>query len=89
MSGITDILQLSIPIVLTNFFTWFMTRKKERADAKKADLDNVERIISVWRGLAEEMEKKYQEALQKISALEKKVEQCQENHRLRTLKNEK
>lgn len=89
MNGITEILQLSIPIILTNFFTWFMTRKKERADGKRADLDNVERIVSVWRSLAENMEGRYQDALKKIDALEKKVDDCQENHRIRNAKNEK
>ncbi len=55
-------------------------RRKNRADAQGSELDNVDKAVSIWRNLAQDLEKKIEELEGKIKALEdfqvKKCEGC-------------
>ena len=48
---------------VVSFITWFFARRKNDAEAKGTELDNVEKAIAVWREMAESLELKLKESL--------------------------
>jgi hypothetical protein len=54
----------AVPVTIT----WFLARRRNEADATTSELNNVEKAITVWRNLSEEMEHRFKveiEALRK------------------------
>lgn len=45
-----------------SLITWFFARRKTNADAKGAELDNVNKAVAIWREMAEALEKRLDEA---------------------------
>jgi peptidoglycan hydrolase CwlO-like protein len=66
-------------------------RRKNRAEAQHSELDNIDKAISIWRSLAQDLEKKISQLESEIEFLKdgqvKKCENCKyrkyynENHR--------
>lgn len=54
----------------SSLVTWFFSRKKQQAETKASELDNVEKAVEIWRKMAEDL---------KGEILENK----EENHKLR------
>ena len=54
-----DALILALSTGIGSFFsalvTWFFTRRKNNAEAKKSELDNVENAIAIWREMAQQL----------------------------------
>lgn len=46
--------------------TWLLARRKNNADAKSSELDNVEKAITVWRKLSEGMEKRFTHEIEEL-----------------------
>ncbi len=53
---------LSVPASVT----WFLARRKNNADAKSSELDNVEKAIKVWRELSEGMERRFTHEIEEL-----------------------
>lgn len=51
------------------FFGWFFTRKKTNAEAKGAELENVEQAIKIWRETAEKLSKRVDELSAEVDEL--------------------
>lgn len=46
--------------------TWLLARRKNNADAKSGELDNVSKAITVWRELSEGMEHRFKEEIDEL-----------------------
>lgn len=55
MDGLILILSNVANSFLTGFVAWFFARRKNNADAKKSELDNVEDAIAIWREMAQQL----------------------------------
>lgn len=53
------------------FFGWFFGRRKQKADARQSELENVEKAISIWKNLAEEMEVRMKSLQAEVDELRK------------------
>ena len=51
------IITLIVTSIIGPMLTWFLTRRRYSADTKLAELDSVEKAISIWRKLAEDLGK--------------------------------
>lgn len=58
----------------TALTTWWFSRKKQNADVKITELDNVEKAIAIWRTMAEGLVAKFDDLSQKYDELSKEVE---------------
>lgn len=55
-----------LELILTNIlapifaagFTWILARRKFRQEVKQNELENIEKAISIWRGVSESLEEK-------------------------------
>jgi len=56
---------LITPIV-TALSAWFFARRKNNAEAKKSELDNVEKAISIWRKLSEDMDLRFKAEIEEL-----------------------
>lgn len=56
-----EFLVTTIVGVLTGLGGWFTARKKNKAETKITELDVVEKAITVWRHLSEDLQKRYDE----------------------------
>ena len=84
MESITGLLT---PIV-TALAAWFFARRKNNADAKTSELDNVEKAIKIWRTLSQDMEFKFKADIDELRKencdLVKRIEQVtKENESLK------
>jgi septal ring factor EnvC (AmiA/AmiB activator) len=70
-----------IAILASNVITWVMTRRKNRAEAKGSELDNVEKAAKIWRELTEGLTKQFNQEIDELRSrndqLQKKVEEVQ------------
>ena len=55
MDGLILALSTGIGSFLSALAAWFFTRRKNNADAKKSELDNVEDAIAIWREMAQQL----------------------------------
>ena len=51
------------------FFTWLFARKKNNAEAKGSELENVEQAIKIWRETAMELSKRVDELSKEVEEL--------------------
>ncbi len=84
MESITGLLT---PIV-TALAAWFFARRKNNAEAKTSELDNVEKAIKIWRTLSQDMELKFKADIDELRKencdLVKRIEQVtRENESLK------
>lgn len=64
--------------------TWFFTRRKQTADAIRTEIENVEKIATMWRETAERLEKKVELLSKEIEILEQRMDTLHaENQSLR------
>ncbi|WAC40578.1 hypothetical protein [Pedobacter sp. SL55] len=49
--------------------TWFLTRRKQKADVAASELDVVEKAITIWRRMAEDLGKQVEELRNEVHAL--------------------
>lgn len=64
-----------LELILTNIlapifaagFTWILARRKFRQEVKQNELENIEKAISIWRGVSESLEEKLSFAHKEIA----------------------
>ena len=65
--------------------TWVFARRKQTADAVKSELENIEKIATMWRETAEKLEKKVDALSKEIELLETRMDALhRENLELKT-----
>lgn len=62
------ILQYGSPII-TMLLGWLLGLKVQKAQVKTTELENVQQAITIWREVAEDLEKKLIESDQKVKEL--------------------
>lgn len=60
--------------LVTAFVTWFFSRQKQRAETRASELENVEKAVSIWRSIAQDLEKKLDDVSSRCDALSKEIE---------------
>jgi CII-binding regulator of phage lambda lysogenization HflD len=70
------LLQYGSPIA-TMLIGWLLGLKVQKAQVKANELDNVQQAITIWRGLAEDLEAKLTGSDQKVNELSERLEQMQ------------
>ena len=68
--------------VVTSLVTWFAARRKNLADVRNSELDNVDKAVKIYREMIEDLGTKYANAIdelkkanQRIKDLEASVEE--------------
>jgi uncharacterized coiled-coil DUF342 family protein len=68
-----DILTIVIPSIITAFVGWFIGRKKENIDLCGERLDALEKSITVYNTIIDDMAKKIETLTAEINKLETKI----------------
>lgn len=69
---------------MSNFFTWFFSRKKYRSEVKATDIQNVESMFTFYKNVINDLEIRVQKLQTKLDCLEKDFEILKdENKRLK------
>lgn len=70
-----------IVMFVTNWGTWFFTRKRQTQDTKSVELDNVQEVITIYKGLMNDLKESFDQRMneQKIF-FEERETQHQNNH---------
>lgn len=59
----------AIASFLTALLGWYLTRKKQKAEVAASELDVVEKAITIWRRMAEDLGKQVEELRNEVHAL--------------------
>jgi peptidoglycan hydrolase CwlO-like protein len=86
MNELTIVLFLAVP--LGSIITYIFTRRKNRADARKSELDNVDKAVSIWRSLAQDLEKEIKDLRQEVEDIRTQQQEKCKNCRYRKFYNE-
>jgi predicted RNase H-like nuclease (RuvC/YqgF family) len=73
----TEAFNLLFISAITATVTWLSARRKNNAEAKTSELDNVGKAITIWRELSEDMEIRFREEIDKL-----KKDNCDLQHRV-------
>lgn len=57
---------------------WFFSRKKTNADARGSEIDNVEKVIAIWRETAEKLKASNDELVKEVHSLRQDVDYLRE-----------
>jgi peptidoglycan hydrolase CwlO-like protein len=57
----------------TAVWSWFRQRKRDAAEIKTAEIENVEKAIEIWRNLASDMRKQVDELKAEVKQLSSEV----------------
>lgn len=55
----------------SSLVTWIFTRKKQNVEVKTSELDNVEKAVAIWRGIASDLEGKFTAMQHQFTELQK------------------
>lgn len=55
------------------FFGWLFGRRKLKAEAASSELENVEKAIAIWRGIASDLEGKFKSLQDEVMELRKEL----------------
>lgn len=69
-----DILLFIVPTILSSVITWFLSRRKYKAESQANEIDNVEKVLSIYRGTIEDFKKEIDELREKINLVVKENE---------------
>lgn len=59
---------------LTAIWSWFRQRKRDAAEIRTAEIENVEKAITIWRNLAQDMRQRVDELTAQVTQLNAKVD---------------
>jgi len=76
-----DIFQDLIVATTSAGVAWVLSRKKQKAEIKAAELDNVDKAIQIWRGLAEDLVTKVDVLTQKCEGLSLEIDALRTENR--------
>lgn len=81
---LSSIIENTVVAVTTAGITWFFSRHKQLAEIKSSELDNVEKVISIWRALAQDLAAKVEALSTRCESLSDEIEQLRyENESLK------
>lgn len=55
--------------IFASGFTWILARRKFKQEVKANEIENIEKIISIWRTMVEELEDRLKQAQNEIVQL--------------------
>ena len=61
----------SLSALGTGLAGWLFGRKKQNAEVKTSELDNVEKAVAIWRGIASDLEGKFTAMQHQFQELQK------------------
>lgn len=61
----------SLSAIGTGLAGWLFGRKKQNAEVKASELDNVEKAVAIWRGIASDLEGKFTALQHQFTELQK------------------
>lgn len=64
-----------------SFFGWFFTKKKQNVEIIGAEIDNDTKVIELWKGWSEHLEKEIDKMSEKIELLTKRIEELETENR--------
>ncbi len=63
--------------------TWIFSRRKNTAEAQQSELDNVEKAVEIWRGIATDLEAKFNALEHRVTNMQREIIKLQiENEKL-------
>lgn len=70
----TNWLFAAIGSAATGLWAWIRQRKRDAAEIRTAEIENVEKAITIWRNLAQDMRARVDELTAQVVALNQKVD---------------
>ena len=64
--------------VFSSSAVYLFTRRKYRSEVKFSELDNVDKAISIWRNLAQELKEEQKEMEKQIDMLRERIKEVEE-----------
>lgn len=61
----------SLSAIGTGLAGWLFGRKKQNVEVKASELDNVEKAVAIWRGIASDLEGKFSAMQHQFTELQK------------------
>jgi uncharacterized coiled-coil protein SlyX len=58
-------------------FGWFFTRKKQKVEITGAEIENDTKVIELWKGWSEHLEKEIDKMSEKLELLTKRIEELE------------
>ena len=83
----TEYIITTIISILSGVAGWVVARRKNLAEARITELDAVEKAVTVWRELSEQLQRKYEQLLQRQDDLEKEMQLIRKDNRELKAKN--
>jgi peptidoglycan hydrolase CwlO-like protein len=62
-----EILLIIVPSLVTSLVTWFLSRRKYRAESQASELDNVQKALGIYRETINDLKEELEELRQKIA----------------------
>ena len=76
-----DILIVLATAAAGSFFGWFFTKRKQNVEITGAEIDNDTKVIELWKGWSEHLEKEIDKMSEKIELLTKRIEELETENR--------
>ena len=76
-----DLLLIILPSMFTATLGWFLGRRKENVDLCGERLDDLEKSITVYNVIIEDMSKKIEELTSHIAKLEDKIQKLMDENK--------
>jgi peptidoglycan hydrolase CwlO-like protein len=64
-----------------SFFGWFFTKRKQNVEITGAEIDNDTKVIELWKGWSEHLQKEIDSMSNKIELLTKRIEELETENR--------
>ena len=71
--NLTSWIAPTLTAIGSGFATYVFARRKNNADAKKSELDNVEQAISIWKGIAADLEGRFMAMQKQVNDMQKEI----------------
>ena len=80
----TDYIDSFIAGPLAGIAGWFAARRKNKAEVTRSEIENIEKVATMWRETAEELKQQVEELRQEVETLRAEVYRVhQENQELK------
>lgn len=64
-----EILLTTIPTSVATVFSWLLARKKYRSAVKESEIENVRKVVNIWKTLAYDLKKEVMELRTEVDSL--------------------
>lgn len=79
MKEVLLILTSILSSVISGSIVFIWTRRKYKAETRSAELDNIQKAVSIWRNLAKDLEEELKSLKKEFSELKDQMTSLQEN----------